>query len=67
MASLHQILIIHGDGDEVVPVENARGIYEMAGQPKELVIIPGGDHTLSDPGHRERALGICLNWFLKYL
>ena len=42
--NLRPILIIHGEQDEVVAVEQARKAYTMAGNPKEIAVIPGGDH-----------------------
>ncbi len=41
------LLIIHGEMDEVVPVENAKELYLHARQPKKLVIIEGEDHQFS--------------------
>lgn len=43
-------LIVHGDADDVVPVEESREIYAAAFEPKELVILPGADHVFSDKG-----------------
>lgn len=40
------LLIIHGDSDDVVPVNDARQIFRRAGEPKELVIITGANHRL---------------------
>lgn len=39
-------LILHGDQDEVVPVEHAHRLYERAQEPKDLVIIKGAGHRL---------------------
>ncbi len=41
------LLIIHGAEDEIVPVSHAYGLYEIANQPKQLMIIEGADHNLS--------------------
>jgi dipeptidyl aminopeptidase/acylaminoacyl peptidase len=53
------LLLIHGDKDDLVPVEHAHRLYEQAGEPKELVIIP-------DVGHRlrleEKAITTALDW-----
>lgn len=38
------VLIIHGDRDGLIPVENAYALYEAASDPKELYIIPGAGH-----------------------
>lgn len=39
------VLILHGDQDEIVPVEHARRLYERFSEPKKLVVIPGGHHN----------------------
>lgn len=39
------ILLVHGEGDTVVPVENAYRMYAAAGEPKDLYIVPHGGHT----------------------
>ena len=41
------ILIIHGTGDRVVPHEMSRELAAEAGEPKELWLVPGADHTAS--------------------
>lgn len=46
------LLIVHGDEDEVVPVGDAQYLFTRAREPKELAIIPGGDHRFSLT-HRE--------------
>lgn len=56
------LLLVHGDQDDLVPVAHARELYERAGQPKELVIIPGAGHRLRrDP----RAVEIAVEWLRK--
>ncbi|ODS34845.1 MAG: Alpha/beta hydrolase family protein [Candidatus Scalindua rubra] len=39
------ILIMHGDKDELVPIEQARKLYETADEPKEFYTIPGATHN----------------------
>lgn len=39
------LLVIAGDHDRVVPVEQSRRLYEAAPGPKRLVIVPGADHN----------------------
>jgi len=41
------LLVIHGTADEAVPVREAEDLFAAAGEPKELVLIPGADHQLS--------------------
>ena len=37
-------LIIHGDRDSVVPVEQGQKLYELAAPPKSLHVVEGGEH-----------------------
>ena len=60
-------LVIHGDRDELVPVEHARMIYEHLNSPKKMEVIEGGDHRLTHPNHREKAIEMTLEWFERYL
>ena len=39
------VLIIHGKEDDMIPVEMAYALYDAAGGPKELLIIPGAGHA----------------------
>ena len=57
--SPHPLLLIHGDKDDLVPVEHAHKLYERAGEPKELVIIPDAGHRLR---LEEKAITTALNW-----
>jgi alpha/beta superfamily hydrolase len=61
------LLIIHGDRDETVPVSHARRLYQAAEEPKELKIVAGADHIFSDGNDRNRAITASLNWFKHYL
>jgi len=38
--------IVHGDQDEVVPVEHAKHLYDSAYKPKKLIILEGATHQL---------------------
>lgn len=38
------LLVIHGADDEMVPLEQARALYEAAEEPKALWIVPGAGH-----------------------
>ncbi|MEW6143330.1 MAG: alpha/beta fold hydrolase [Chloroflexota bacterium] len=40
------VLILHGDKDDTVPLDHAQRLFEAAGDPKELVILPGAGHRL---------------------
>ncbi|MDI6764801.1 MAG: alpha/beta fold hydrolase [Thermodesulfobacteriota bacterium] len=60
-------LVIHGEEDELVPIEQAYGIFRHLSLPKEIHVIGGADHRLTDPEHRKRAIDLTVDWFKKYL
>jgi alpha-beta hydrolase superfamily lysophospholipase len=60
-------LIVHGDADDVVSLEHGVALHERAAEPCDLVIIPGGDHRLTNPAHRARAVDVTRDWFLRFL
>lgn len=39
------LLVVNGDRDEVIPFQQGQKLFEMAGEPKKYVKIPGGDHN----------------------
>ena len=38
------LLLMHARGDEQVPYEGSEELYEAAGEPKRLLLFPGGHH-----------------------
>jgi len=40
------LLLVHGDADELIPLEHAHRLYQKAKEPKGLKIIPGARHKL---------------------
>lgn len=60
-------LFVHGDRDDLVPVDHAQRVYASALSPRRLQVIPGGDHPLTDPAHRRRAVQASLEWVGQYL
>jgi len=60
-------LVIHGEEDELVPIEQAYGIFRHLSLPKEIHVIGGADHRLTLPAHRQRATDLTVDWFKKYL
>lgn len=40
------LLIQHGDADRLIPADQARHLFELANEPKELVILPGAGHDM---------------------
>ena len=60
-------LVIHGGKDELVPVDHAWEIFRGLGGPKEIHLIEGADHRLTEPAHRQRAMDVTVEWFKRYL
>ena len=65
--SLNRCLVLHGQKDELVPVEHAYNIYQRLKEPKTLDIIPGADHRFSDNHRRQQAIERTATFFRKYL
>jgi alpha-beta hydrolase superfamily lysophospholipase len=38
------LLLLHARGDEQVPYTNSQALFEAAGEPKRLLLLPGGHH-----------------------
>jgi alpha-beta hydrolase superfamily lysophospholipase len=67
LGRLRNIMVVHGEADDVVPVAHAHEIFERAGPPKQLVIQPRGDHLMRDPRHQEAFLREASLWLSTYL
>ena len=39
------LLVIAGDRDGIVPIEQSRRLYDEAAEPKELLVVAGADHN----------------------
>lgn len=61
------VLILHGDADEVVPVEEAHELYAALADSKRLSILPASDHRLSDPAVMRRAIAEALDWLTQHV
>jgi alpha-beta hydrolase superfamily lysophospholipase len=59
--------VIHGERDELVPVDQAWEIFHTLGAPKEIHVMEDADHRLTKPAHRQRAIDLTVGWFKKYL
>jgi len=56
------LLLVHGESDDVVPVEHVERLYAKAGRPKEKIILPGAGHRLRQD---ERAIESVMSWLRK--
>jgi uncharacterized protein len=57
--SPRSLLLIHGDQDNVVPVNDSEQLFEKAGEPKQLIIIRGAEHKLR---RNEMVIDTLINW-----
>lgn len=64
---LRNLLIFHGDADEVVPFSDALKLFDHTAEPKRLVRQPGGDHPMSHEAHQKTFTRITVQWFDSYL
>ncbi len=62
---LHDVLIFHGDDDDVVPVSNAHEIYKRSNDPKQLIIHKNGDHQMTSKKDQIQFEIETLSWFLR--
>ncbi|MEJ7875366.1 MAG: alpha/beta hydrolase [Solirubrobacterales bacterium] len=61
------LLVLHGPHDELVPIENARRIFDAAKHPKSFVSLDDADHLLTsrpDATYAGRVLGA---WAARYV
>jgi fermentation-respiration switch protein FrsA (DUF1100 family) len=42
------VLMVHGEEDDVIPIDSAKRLFELANEPKTFVSVPGGDHLVLD-------------------
>jgi dipeptidyl aminopeptidase/acylaminoacyl peptidase len=59
------VLIIHGDQDPTIPVEEAKKGYDIIkniNSKNELYIVKGGDHTFSKKEHTKEVIEKTLEW-----
>ncbi|MFW9843307.1 MAG: alpha/beta hydrolase [Candidatus Thorarchaeota archaeon] len=59
------LLIVHGTDDIGIPLAGVKRLYELAGEPKDLVVVEGADHNLSDPRAYEITVNTIVEWFKK--
>jgi alpha-beta hydrolase superfamily lysophospholipase len=67
LSEINNILIFHGDADQVVPFSNALEIYEKAADTKKLIMQENGDHLMSNKAHQEEFIREAGLWFKERL
>jgi len=57
------LMLVHARGDEVVPPSNSERLYEVAAEPKRLLMLEGGDHRSAQ--HDAEVQGETLIWLAR--
>ncbi len=65
--SPNALLIIQGDKDHLVEVEDAMSLYDKAKEPKELWLVPGAPHVGAQQAEKSEYEKRVLEFFDKYL
>ena len=67
LPAVSNILIFHGDADDVVPVSHAEEIYSLVKRPKRLIKQKQGDHPMSNNTHQKTFIREASLWFKRGL
>ena len=57
------LFVITGDADENIDLAGVQRLFELAGEPKQLVVVEGADHELADPRAYETTMDRVVAWF----
>lgn len=67
-------LIVHGEADESVNVDDAAALHEASGRRAELSLVPGAGHTFGathplkeSPAELDQVIATTVAWFSRYL
>jgi putative redox protein len=61
------LMVVHGEADEIIPVQDAYLAKKLNPEHTELVVIPGADHMFSAEMHRIQASKLVVKWFKEHL
>jgi putative redox protein len=61
------LMVVHGDADDIIPVQDAYLAKTLNPEYTELVIIPGADHMFSAKMHRTQTSKLVVKWFKEHL
>jgi alpha-beta hydrolase superfamily lysophospholipase len=59
------LVLMHAEGDVQIPSDHSEELYERAGEPRKLVIAPGGAHTTVQ--HDAELQAMALRWLERHL
>jgi alpha-beta hydrolase superfamily lysophospholipase len=60
-------LILHGDADELVPLDHPLALYKVAKEPRQMKVIPGGGHSLDGEEHLAHVVELGASWMAEHL
>jgi pimeloyl-ACP methyl ester carboxylesterase len=64
------VLLVHGEADLLVPAEESRSLFARAGEPRQLVLVPGMGHfdwALPQDDRFDKVMDICIHWLADHL
>jgi putative redox protein len=61
------LLVMHAPRDEIVPVDEARRIFDAARHPKSFLSLDDADHLLTRPADSEYAARVLTVWASRYV
>jgi fermentation-respiration switch protein FrsA (DUF1100 family) len=48
LARVHcPVLVVHGDGDKTIPIDEGHNLFDGANEPKRFVVVAGADHNVA--------------------
>jgi uncharacterized protein len=59
------LILLHAEGDTQIPSDHSEELYERAGEPRKLVVVPGGAHGTVQ--HDPELQGMALRWLEREL
>lgn len=59
------LLVVHGDMDEIIPVEEAYKVRDLSSDRVDLEIVPNADHMFSREEDRRDISRMAVNWFIE--
>jgi fermentation-respiration switch protein FrsA (DUF1100 family) len=57
------LFVITGDVDKGVDLAGVKRFFDAAKEPKEMVVVPGADHNLSNPAAFEMTMEAIVAWY----
>jgi alpha-beta hydrolase superfamily lysophospholipase len=59
------LILLHAEGDDQIPSEWSEELFEHAGEPRKLILVPGGDHRSLQ--HDPELQAVALGWLERQL